>query len=245
MSESGRKRNRDPLGDRAGENRCKEISQAKNCYLSGSLSLRVPTPTETHERVEKSRKASAVSHGEFVTPQKIRSDSASSSSLEVHATPEYYKARKMAIYYQFLLYGAPEEEQWVNVNLINTIMINLCIPRGNNQRVRKVLLDCLQSIHLNMEYNPATKITGRSLRSKNLTTPQMLFTLRCTRVCLIRRLLHLLTWQECGRVWSWYAAAPCRTSSETVKSLTLVREVVLYIQMLSWSSCSSRCFAFT
>ena len=73
----------------------------------------------------------------------------------MHATPEYFKARKMAVYYQFLLYGAPEEEQWVNVNLINTIMTNLCIPRGNFQRVRKTLLDCLQSIQLNMEYNPS------------------------------------------------------------------------------------------
>ena len=60
----------------------------------------------------------------------------------------------MAIYYQFFLYGAPEEEQSANVNLINTIMINLCIPRCNYQRVRKVFLDCLQSIHFNMEYNP-------------------------------------------------------------------------------------------
>ena len=72
----------------------------------------------------------------------------------MHATPEYFKARKMAIYYQFLLYGAPEDKQWANMNLINTIMINLCIPRGNYQRVRKELLDCLQSIDFNMEYNP-------------------------------------------------------------------------------------------
>ena len=135
MSESGRKRNRDPLGDRAGENRFKEISQTKNCYLGGSRSLRVPTPTETHERVEKARKAVAVSRGAFITPQKIRSDSASSSSSEVHATPEYYKAHKMAIHYQFLLYGAPEEEERMNVNLINKIMINLCIPRGGFLRV--------------------------------------------------------------------------------------------------------------
>ena len=154
MSESGRKRNRDPLGDRAGENRFKEISRTKNCYLGGSRSLRVPTPTETHERVEKARKAVAVSRGAFVTPQKIRSDSASSSSLEVHATPEYYKARKMAIYYQFLLYGAPEEEQWENVDLVKTIMDNLCIPRGGFIRVKKILQDCLQSVELNMEYNP-------------------------------------------------------------------------------------------
>ncbi len=90
---------------------------------------------ETYERAEKGRKAVAVSRGAFVTPQKIRSDSASSSSLEVYATPEYYKARKMAIYYQFLLYGAPEEEQRMNVNLINKIMINLCIPRGGFLRV--------------------------------------------------------------------------------------------------------------
>ena len=60
----------------------------------------------------------------------------------------------MAIYYQFLLYGAPEEEQRMNVNLVNKIMINLCIPRGGFLRVWKVLLDCLQSIKLNMEYNP-------------------------------------------------------------------------------------------
>ena len=95
----------------------------------------MPTPTELHERAEKGRKAVAVSRGAFVTPQKIRSDSASSSSLEVHATPEYYKARKMAIYYQFLLYGAPEEKQRMKVNLINKIMINLCIPRGGFLRV--------------------------------------------------------------------------------------------------------------
>ena len=135
MSESGRKRNRDPLGDRAHENLFKGISQTKNCYLGGNLSRRVLTPTETHKRVEKGRKAVAVSRGAFVTPQKIRSDSASSSSLEVHATPEYYKARKMAIYYQFLFYGAPEEEQRINVNLLNTIMINLYIPRGGFLRV--------------------------------------------------------------------------------------------------------------
>jgi hypothetical protein len=135
MSESGRKRNRDPLGDRAGENRFKGISQTRNYYFGGSRSLRVPTPTELHERAEKGRKAIAVSRGAYVTPQKIRSDSASSSSLEVHATPEYYKARKMAIYYQFLLYGAPEEEQRMNTNLINKIMINLCIPRGGFLRV--------------------------------------------------------------------------------------------------------------
>ena len=135
MSESGRKRNRDPLGDRAGENRFKGISQTRNYYLGGSRSLRVHTPTELHERAEKGRKAVAVSREAFVTPQKIRSDSASSSSLEVHATPEYYKARKMAIYYQFLLYGAPEEEQRMNVNLVNKIMINLCIPRGGFLRV--------------------------------------------------------------------------------------------------------------
>ena len=135
MSESGRKRNLDPLGDRAGENRFKGISQTRNYYFGGSRSLRVPTPTELHERAETGRKVVAVSHGAFVTPQKIRSDSASSSSLEVHATPEYYKAHKMAIHYQFLLYGAPEEEQRMNVNLINKIMINLCIPRGGFLRV--------------------------------------------------------------------------------------------------------------
>ena len=69
-------------------------------------------PAETLERVEKARKAVALSlslsRGAFVTPQKICSDSASSSSLEMHATPEYFKARKMAIYYLFLLFGAPE-----------------------------------------------------------------------------------------------------------------------------------------
>ena len=72
----------------------------------------------------------------------------------MHAAPEYFKARKMAIYYQFLLFGAPKEEQRMNVNLINKIMINSCIPRGGFLRVWKVLLDCLQSIKLNMEYNP-------------------------------------------------------------------------------------------
>ena len=55
----------------------------------------------------------AISRGSFFTPQKIHPDSASSSSLEMHETPEYFKAREMAIYYQFLLYGAPKEEQWV------------------------------------------------------------------------------------------------------------------------------------
>jgi hypothetical protein len=105
-------------------------------------------------KLKKARKAVAISRGAIFTPQKVHSDYASSLSLDLHATPVYFKARKMAIYYQFLLYGAPEEEQWANVNLINTIMINLCIPRGNYQRVRKVLLDCLQSIHFNMEYNP-------------------------------------------------------------------------------------------
>jgi hypothetical protein len=70
----------------------------------------------------------------------------------MHATPEYFKARKIAVYYQFLLVCAPKEDQCVNVNLINTIMINLCIPRGGFLRVRKILLDCLQSIKLNMEY---------------------------------------------------------------------------------------------
>ena len=135
MSESGRKRNRDPLGDRAGENRFKGISQTRNYYLGGSRSLRVPTPTETHERAEKGRKAVAVTRDAFVTPQKIRSDSASSSSLEVQAPPEYYKARKMAIYYQFLVFGAAEEEQRMNVILLNTIMINICISRGGFLRV--------------------------------------------------------------------------------------------------------------
>ena len=83
--------------------------------------------------------AVAISRGSYFTPQKIHPDSASSSSLEMHATPEYFKARKMSIYYQFLLYGAPKEEQWVNVNLINTIMINLCIPRGGFLRVRAIV----------------------------------------------------------------------------------------------------------
>ena len=68
----------------------------------------MPTPAETLERVEKGPKVVALSREAFVTPQKIRSDSASSSSLEMHATPEYFKARKMAIYYLFLLFGAPE-----------------------------------------------------------------------------------------------------------------------------------------
>ena len=61
MSEPGRKRCRDPLGDRAGENRFKEISQIKSYYLGGSRSPRVPMPTETHERAEKVRKAVALS----------------------------------------------------------------------------------------------------------------------------------------------------------------------------------------
>ena len=60
----------------------------------------------------------------------------------------------MAIYYQFLLYGAPEEEQWENVDLVKTIMDNLCIPHGGIHRVEKILKDCLQSVELNMEYNP-------------------------------------------------------------------------------------------
>ena len=154
MSHSGRKRCRDPLGERLHENRYKAKSQIKNTFLGGSLSLHVSTSAEIHERVVKARMAVAISHGSFFTPQKIHADSASSSRLEMHATPEYFKAHKMAVYYQFLLYGAPEEEQWANVNLINTIMTNLCIPRGNFQRVRKTLLDCLQSIQLNMEYNP-------------------------------------------------------------------------------------------
>ena len=77
----------------------------------------------------------AISRGSFFTPKKIHADSVSSSSLEMHATAEYFKARKMAIYYQFLLYGASEEEQRMNVNLINKIIINLCIPHGGFLRV--------------------------------------------------------------------------------------------------------------
>ena len=110
MSQSGRKRFRDPLGERVLENRQKAKSQIKNTFLGGSLSLHVSTPAETHERVEKARMVVAISRGSFFTPQKIHPDSA---SLEMHATPEYFKARKMAIYYQFLLYDAPKEEQWV------------------------------------------------------------------------------------------------------------------------------------
>lgn len=70
----------------------------------------------------------AISRGAF-TPQKIHSDSRSSSSFEMHATTECFKVRKMAIYHQ-LLYGASEEEQRASVILVSTIMINLRMPRG-------------------------------------------------------------------------------------------------------------------
>ena len=131
-----------------------DIKQSRKLKTIFSAEVDVFMCPRLLKHTRKARKAVAISRGAIFTPQKIHSDSASSLSLDLHATPVYFKARKMAIYYQFLLYGAPEEEQSANVNLINTIMINLCIPRGNYQRVRKVLLDCLQSIHFNMEYNP-------------------------------------------------------------------------------------------
>jgi hypothetical protein len=102
MSQSVRKRCRDPLGERVVENRYKAKSQIKNYFLGERRSLHVLTPSQMHEKVENARKAAAISHGAIYTPQKIHSDSESSSSLEMHATPVYFKARKMAIYYQFL-----------------------------------------------------------------------------------------------------------------------------------------------
>ena len=108
MSQSGRMRCRDPLGERVVENWYKTKSQIKNYFLDWSRSLHAPTPAETHERVEKARISVAISCGSIFTPQKIHSDSASSSSLELQATPEYFKTRKMAICYQFLVYGAPK-----------------------------------------------------------------------------------------------------------------------------------------
>jgi len=81
------------------ENRYKAKSQIKNCFLGGSRSRKAPTPAETHDKVEKARVAVGISCGSYFTLQKIHSDSASSLSLEMHVTPEYFKARKMAIYY--------------------------------------------------------------------------------------------------------------------------------------------------
>ena len=69
-----------------------------------------PTPAEIHEWVDKARRVDAISHEAVFTLQKMHSDSKSSSSLEMHATPYYFKAHKMATYYHFLLYGAPKEK---------------------------------------------------------------------------------------------------------------------------------------
>ncbi len=151
MSQSVRKKCRDSLGERVIENRYKANRKLKTLF-STEVDLFMCPRLLKYMRELKKLEWPLLSLVDHFLP--LRKFMQTLQVLQVHATPEYFKARKMAIYYQFLLYGAPEEEQWANVNLINTIMSNLCISRGNFQRVRKTLLDCLQSIQLNMEYNP-------------------------------------------------------------------------------------------
>ena len=70
MSQSVRKRCRDPLGKRVVENRYKAKSQIKNYFLGGSRSLHVLTPAQMHEKVENARESAAISRGAIFTPQK-------------------------------------------------------------------------------------------------------------------------------------------------------------------------------
>ena len=160
------KRRRDPLGERVRENRYKARSQTAEVYLNGSLSLNESTPSEVHARVQKAVKACAESHGTYFTPQKINFASDSSSVAEVVKSPDYYKARRMSIYYQFLLYGAPEEEQWEEMNLVSMVMQSLFIPTGSSERVVAVLRDCLQSIHDDVEYNPNANYSNNGAEPK-------------------------------------------------------------------------------
>ena len=151
MSKPLRKRNRDPLGKTEHEKRCEQESQTKKYYLEGSQSLKVRTPSQVHRAVEKARRAVNKSHGNFETPQKIYCVSSPSSVIK---TPDYFQARRMAIYYQFLNYGAPEENRWEEIKLVNNIMFNLDISPGNREGVLKTLQDCLHSVNNKLEYNP-------------------------------------------------------------------------------------------
>ena len=148
------KRCRDPLGERVRESRYKAPSQTAEVYLNGSLSLNESTPSAVHARVQKAAKACAASHGSYFTPQKLFFASDSSSVAEVKKTPDYFKARRMSIYYQFLLYGAPKEDKWEEMHFVRIVMQNLLIPTGSYDRVVTVLRGCLQSTDDNMEYDP-------------------------------------------------------------------------------------------
>ena len=85
------------------ESRFKARSQTAEVYLDGSLSQNELTPSEVHVRAQKTLKGFAASHGPNFTPQKLNFASDSSSVAEVEKTPHYFKARRMSIYYQFLI----------------------------------------------------------------------------------------------------------------------------------------------
>ena len=70
-----------------------------------------------------------------------------------------------------------------------------------------------------MEYNPLAcyENNGAEPKIKDFNDSANAIYMRCRQIYLIRRLLHLSTWQDCWRERSWYAAAPCRTSFETVR----------------------------
>ena len=178
MSEIRRKRNRDPLAKNEYEKLYEKESQKKKCFLEGSQSLKVRTPSQVHRAVEKALQAAYKSHGKFETPQKNYCESSSSSVVET--TPDYFKARRVAIYYQFLNYGAPKESRWEEIKLVNNIMFNLEISPGNRSRVIKTLQDCLQSVNNKMDY----KLPRDNPLKFQLGTPTHAFScmMRCWQV---------------------------------------------------------------
>ncbi len=151
MEKSVGKRIRDPLAETAHQIRYKAKSQKVQCFLKGTRSLAAPTPLHTYKRVLRAHHVSAVSHGFNCTPKKSPTII---NSVVAETSPEYFRARRSAIYYEFLLYGAPDERFWKELNLVKNVMVNLNISSGNRCNVKKTLQDCLQAFRDGVEYNP-------------------------------------------------------------------------------------------
>ena len=101
MSEIRRKRNRDPLAKNEYEKLYEKESQKKKCFLEGSQSLKVRTPSQVHRAVEKARQAATKSHGNFETPQKKYCESSSSSvSIRFHVALTYKLPRDNPLKFQ-------------------------------------------------------------------------------------------------------------------------------------------------
>ena len=165
-----RRRNCDPLGTRAHEERYAATSQHADCYLSGCKALRERTGQECLAAHLNAKTAAAASHAPLYTLEPTESVAADRNTWGEGMA----ESRRGAIRYLFeAALGAPSEDEWDGpTGAIKEICDRLSIPKGSRPLVKKVLKDILKAQKDGYYYNAAAPDhqAGRFARIQDDTT---------------------------------------------------------------------------